>query len=84
MEKGKYNILNFKLYYIIQGVNLKKLHNICKYSNFKEFMIFFVLFVIIIFLLVIFFIKISKNDLQIDYNSKRGILDESNYTLNSI
>lgn len=21
MEKGKYNILNFKLYYIIQGVN---------------------------------------------------------------
>lgn len=22
MEKGKYNILNFKLYYIIQGKNL--------------------------------------------------------------
>ena len=24
MEKGKYNILNFKLYYIIQGAKMKR------------------------------------------------------------
>ena len=78
MEKGKYNILNFKLYYIIQGNKMKEQNKKANNKNIKNTIKILTIILLIILVSMIGFFGIYKQN----KNQMSNIIKDYSYAMN--